>query len=92
MHPVQILTLPRIQCNYYMNDTPKSRHYGEAPDTTWGPEDDLNSTRVMRDTLQLENPDFVVFTGDLVTGEVMFSNATEYIHLLLKPVVEQGYK
>lgn len=66
-------------------------HYGQFPDTI-GPEDDFNSTRVMRDILQFENPDFVIFTGDQVTGDIMYPNVTEYIKMLLKPVVEKGYK
>lgn len=67
------------------------RHYGQFPDTV-GPEDDFNSTRVIRDILDLEHPDFVIFTGDLVTGDDMYPNVTEYIHMMLKPVVEKGYK
>jgi len=66
-------------------------HYGQFP-ATHGPEDDLNSTRVIRDILAMENPDFVIFTGDQVTGDSMFPNVTEYIQMLLKPVVEKGYK
>lgn len=73
------------------SSSPLSRHYGQFPDTV-GPEDDFNSTRVMRDILEIEHPDFVVFTGDLVTGDIMYPNVTEYIHMLLKPVVEKGYK
>lgn len=67
------------------------RHYGQFPDTV-GPEDDFNSTRVMHDVLEFEHPDFVIFTGDLVTGDKMYPNVSEYIHMLLKPVVEKGYK
>ncbi|KAJ6633816.1 putative inactive purple acid phosphatase 16 [Pseudolycoriella hygida] len=66
-------------------------HYGQNPDSV-GPEDDFNSTKVMRDLLQMENPDFVIFTGDQVTGDKMYPNVTEYIHMMLKPVVEKGYK
>ncbi|KAG4067429.1 hypothetical protein HA402_009666 [Bradysia odoriphaga] len=66
-------------------------HYGQFPESI-GPEDDFNSTRVMRDILEMEQPDFVIFTGDLVTGDKMYPNVSEYIHMLLKPVVEKGYK
>lgn len=67
------------------------RHYGQFPDSK-GPEDDFNSTKVMRDILELEDPDFVIFTGDQVTGDFMYPNVTEYIHMLLKPVVEKSYR
>lgn len=67
------------------------RHYGQFPDSR-GPEDDYNSTKVMRNILEIENPDFVIFTGDMVTGDEMFPNVTEYIHMLLEPVVEKSYK
>lgn len=46
----------------------------------------------MHDILELEDPDFVIFTRDLVHGDIMYPNATEYIHMMLKPVVEKGYK
>lgn len=69
-----------------------SRHYGEGPDTEWGPEADRKSTKVIEDILGWENPDFVVFTGDQISGEVMYANATDYIGILLKPVVEKGYR
>ncbi|CAL8096258.1 unnamed protein product [Orchesella dallaii] len=67
-------------------------HYGEAPDTDWGPAADIKSRRVIEDALQWENPDFVIFTGDQVTGELMYPNGTDYIHILLTPFVEKGYR
>lgn len=57
-----------------------------------GPLDDVNSTRVMHDILEIENPDFVIFTGDQVTGDIMYPNVTAYIHMLLQPLVGKGYK
>lgn len=42
---------------------------GEAEDHTWGLEQDINSTRVMREMIKAENPNFVVINGDLITGE-----------------------
>jgi metallophosphoesterase superfamily enzyme len=44
-------------------------HYGEAEDLSWGPQQDVNSARVMRLTLEAEKPDFVVINGDLITGD-----------------------
>ncbi len=47
----------------------------------------------MHDILEFEDPtDFVIFTGDMVTGDKMYPNVTDYIHMLLKPVVQKGYK
>ncbi|KYQ89102.1 metallophosphoesterase domain-containing protein [Tieghemostelium lacteum] len=54
-------------------------HYGEGESTDWGPEQDINSTRVMNTILDFESPvDLIVFTGDLVTGNNVVSNATKY--------------
>jgi hypothetical protein len=69
-----------------------ARHYGENPESDWGPEQDLNSTKVIRDVLRWEHPDFVVFTGDQVTGEFMYPNVTEYMDILLRPLVDGGYR
>jgi len=66
-------------------------HYGDRPAGV-GPENDFNSTQVMRDILDWEHPDFVIFTGDQLNGDVLFPNATEYVHMLLKPVVEKSYR
>lgn len=46
----------------------------------------------MEDILGWETPDFVVFTGDLVTGDLMIRNVSEYIHMILRPVVEKRYR
>jgi hypothetical protein len=68
------------------------RHYGEYVGTERGRAQDGNSSRVIRDILDYEEPDFVVFTGDLITGDVLFVNATGYVDLLLTPLVEQNYR
>ncbi|KAJ3797657.1 Metallo-dependent phosphatase [Lentinula aff. detonsa] len=47
-------------------------HWGENPWDAWGPEQDANSTRLMKRVLPSENPDFVVLNGDLITGESRF--------------------
>jgi len=70
----------------------ESRHYGEAPDTDWGPASDIKSTKVMLDILDWERPNLVVFTGDQITGELMFPNASAYVEILLRPVIEGGYR
>jgi len=69
------------------------RHYAERPDTDWGPANDLKSSKVMRDILDWEKPDFVVFTGDIISEEYLVApNGTDYIDMLLQPVVEGNYK
>ncbi|XP_021949605.1 probable inactive purple acid phosphatase 16 [Folsomia candida] len=67
-------------------------HYGEGPGTEQGPANDLKSTKVMTDILRWEHPDFVVYTGDLMSAEVMFPNGSVYVDMLLKPVVDGGYR
>ncbi|KAK0439343.1 Metallo-dependent phosphatase [Armillaria borealis] len=50
-------------------------HFGEGPETIWGPEQDSNSTRLMRKVLPEEKPDFAVINGDLITGEIPFASS-----------------
>lgn len=68
------------------------RHYGEAPHTDWGPAADIKSSNVTKNILEMEQPDFVVFTGDLLTAEEMFPNATDYLEILVAPLVEKNYR
>lgn len=42
--------------------------------------------------LDMEHPDFVIFTGDLLTAEEMFTNATDYFAILVSPLVEKNYR
>ncbi|KAH7904986.1 Metallo-dependent phosphatase [Hygrophoropsis aurantiaca] len=61
-------------------------HFGENP-SEWGPEQDANSTRLMEKLLSLENPDFVVLNGDLITGENTFrENSTRLIDKIVAPL------
>ncbi|KAF8526589.1 Metallo-dependent phosphatase, partial [Hysterangium stoloniferum] len=61
-------------------------HYGENPWDVWGPEQDKNSTILMRKVLE-ENPDYVVLNGDLITGENTFrENATTLIDEIVVPL------
>lgn len=65
-------------------------HFGEEEDS-WGIDQDINTTRVMRSVLQKEQPDFVVLNGDLITGENTFrENSTDYVHQIVTPMVESG--
>lgn len=43
-------------------------HYGEDAWTDWGSAQDAASDRVMAAVLDVENPDLVVYLGDLVTA------------------------
>ncbi|KAI8620385.1 Metallo-dependent phosphatase-like protein [Chytriomyces sp. MP71] len=64
-------------------------HYGENPDSDWGPIQDINSTIVMHKILDTEeNVDLVVFTGDQMTGEnFAANNASLYVKQMLEPTV-----
>ncbi|CAD6228269.1 unnamed protein product [Miscanthus lutarioriparius] len=54
-------------------------HYGEDAWTDWGPAQDAASDRVMAAVLDAENPDFVVYLGDLVTANNLpIPNASLY--------------
>ncbi|CAL3973368.1 unnamed protein product [Diplocarpon coronariae] len=66
-------------------------HYGEEEDG-WGIDQDLRSSRVMNDVLDIERPDFVVLIdGDLITGENTFlSNSTKYLDVIVRPLVDRN--
>lgn len=64
-------------------------HFGEGPETVWGPEQDSNSTRLMRKVLPEEKPDFAVINGDLITGENTFrENSTTLVDRIVAPFNE----
>ncbi|EED16237.1 conserved hypothetical protein [Talaromyces stipitatus ATCC 10500] len=66
-------------------------HYGEAEDLDWGPQQDVNSTRVMSSILNHESPQLVVLNGDLITGENTFrDNSSHYIDQIVAPLVERN--
>ncbi|XP_058079423.1 probable inactive purple acid phosphatase 16 isoform X2 [Magnolia sinica] len=61
-------------------------HYGEATSTDWGPQQDINSTRTMTTLLEKENPDFVIYLGDVVTANnVPIPNASFYWDQAISP-------
>lgn len=64
-------------------------HWGEAPDS-WGPAQDINSTRVISHVLDVEKPDMVVFSGDQLTGEFMSLNGTEHFRRIADPLVKRN--
>lgn len=64
-----------------------------APDTwdPWGPQQDLNSVKVINRVLDKEAPDLVVLNGDLITGENVFlENGTHYVDAIAAPLVARG--
>lgn len=66
-------------------------HFGEAEDTTWGPEQDERTLVVMSSILDIEKPDLVVLNGDLITGEdTLLQNATLHLDKLVTPMVERN--
>ncbi|KAJ7156198.1 Metallo-dependent phosphatase [Mycena filopes] len=61
-------------------------HFGEGEEVVWGPQQDLNTSIVHANVLDNERPDYVVFNGDLITGENVFAaNATKYLDQLFAP-------
>lgn len=66
-------------------------HFGEAAWEEWGPAQDRNSTRVMSHVLGAENPDLVIFLGDILTANNMPSpNATNYWDQALSATLERN--
>ena len=53
-------------------------HFGEAEGLAWGPEQDRNSSRVMRSVLAAEGGAARVGLGDQITGNNVAANATAY--------------
>lgn len=61
-------------------------HFGEDAWTDWGPQQDLNSVKVMSTILDVENPDFVVYLGDVITANNLpIHNASFYWDQAVSP-------
>ncbi|KAJ7749638.1 Metallo-dependent phosphatase-like protein [Mycena metata] len=66
-------------------------HFGEGEEVTWGPQQDVNTTIAHTHILNNERPDYVVFNGDLITGENVFAfNATKYLDQLFGPTASRN--
>ncbi|PQQ13001.1 putative inactive purple acid phosphatase 16 [Prunus yedoensis var. nudiflora] len=66
-------------------------HFGEAESTDWGPLQDVNSTRVMCSVLDDENPDFVIYLGDVITANnIAIRNASLYWDQAVSPTRAKG--
>ncbi|KAH7316692.1 Metallo-dependent phosphatase-like protein [Stachybotrys elegans] len=65
-------------------------HFGENAWDSWGPQQDINTVKVIEKVLDSDRPDLVVFNGDLITGENAFEhNATDVLDQMLAPVVSR---
>ncbi|GAW12477.1 hypothetical protein ANO14919_018470 [Xylariales sp. No.14919] len=63
-------------------------HFGENAWDQWGPQQDINSVRVINEILDKESPRLVVLNGDLITGENGFlENSTVYVDQIVNPLV-----
>ncbi|XDG02404.1 hypothetical protein ABKA04_002019 [Annulohypoxylon sp. FPYF3050] len=57
----------------------------------WGPQQDINSVKVINEILDAESPGLVVLNGDLITGENTFlENSTTYVDQIVTPLVNRG--
>ncbi|PIN20071.1 putative DNA repair exonuclease SIA1 [Handroanthus impetiginosus] len=66
-------------------------HFGEDAWTEWGPQQDLNSVRVMSTVLDKEQPDFVIYLGDVITANnIMIKNASFYWDQAVSPTRARG--
>ncbi|KAK7045261.1 Metallo-dependent phosphatase-like protein [Favolaschia claudopus] len=70
-------------------------HMGERPGdgswAPWGPEHDAATQVVHATVLDNEKPNYVVFNGDMMTGENVFKhNATKYLDMVYAPTVARN--
>ncbi|CAK9175261.1 unnamed protein product [Ilex paraguariensis] len=66
-------------------------HFGEDSWTDWGPQQDVNSVKVMSTVLDEEHPDFVIYLGDVITANnVLIQNASLYWEQALSPTRARG--
>eukprot|EP01134_Creolimax_fragrantissima_P003681 CFRG3681T1 len=63
-------------------------HFGENAWDDWGPEQDRKSILVMREVLQIENPNLVVFSGDQITDNNIIANQTLYWNMAVSACEE----
>ncbi|KAI0469855.1 calcineurin-like phosphoesterase [Xylariaceae sp. FL0804] len=66
-------------------------HFGENAWDQWGPQQDINSVKVINEILDAESPGLVVLNGDLITGENGFlENSTVYVDQIVQPLVDRN--
>jgi hypothetical protein len=65
--------------------------YSSAENLDWGPQQDINTTRVVNTVLGIESPQLVVLNGDLITGENTYTtNSSLYLDEIVRPLVQRG--
>ncbi|KZO91967.1 Metallo-dependent phosphatase [Calocera viscosa TUFC12733] len=65
--------------------------WGNLSWADWGPANDALTQQVHATVLDQEKPDYVVFNGDMMTGENVFAdNATGYLDQYFAPTVQRG--
>jgi hypothetical protein len=70
---------------------PHNTNHFTAEDLDWGPQQDINSTRVINNVLDQESPQLVVLNGDLITGENTFkANSSHYLDQIVAPLVDRN--
>ncbi|KAK1808555.1 hypothetical protein LTR12_017094 [Friedmanniomyces endolithicus] len=66
-------------------------HFGENAWDSWGPQQDINTVKVMNQVLDAETQQLVVLNGDLITGENAYlGNATVKIDQIVAPLLARG--
>ncbi|KAI1125978.1 Metallo-dependent phosphatase [Nemania abortiva] len=66
-------------------------HFGENAWDQWGPQQDINSVKVINEIFDKESPGLVVLNGDLITGENGFlENSTVYVDQIVGPLVSRN--
>ncbi|KAL8289408.1 hypothetical protein RB597_001154 [Gaeumannomyces tritici] len=66
-------------------------HFGENAWDQWGPQQDVNTLKVMDKVLDAEPSDLVVLNGDLITGDNAFlHNGSAYVDRIVAPMVRRG--
>ncbi|KAK9062203.1 hypothetical protein SSX86_019389 [Deinandra increscens subsp. villosa] len=66
-------------------------HFGENAWSDWGPQQDLNSVKVMSTILDIESPDFVVYLGDVITANNLpIHNASFYWDQAISPTRDRN--
>ncbi|KAF4122834.1 hypothetical protein GMORB2_7141 [Geosmithia morbida] len=66
-------------------------HFGENPWDSWGPQQDIQSVKVLEKVLDADPPDLVVLNGDLITGENTYlHNSTLLVDQIVQPILDRG--
>ncbi|KAJ7618761.1 Metallo-dependent phosphatase [Roridomyces roridus] len=73
------------------SDMHTGERWGNGSWADWGPANDAATQNVHATVLDNEKPNYVVFNGDMMTGENVFaSNATNYLDIVFAPTVARS--